>query len=300
MNMLFMRRMVVLGVVSLTWCAVTSFSARAPAKEIAVPDSIKYEVKTYRKGSHPRAGQVGIAVAKEHLGTDKKLPVVVFIHGGGWAKGDKDQLAWQCIRYAQQGYVAVTISYRLIDEEPFPACIRDVMEAIRYIKSICPEFSGDPDNMGLQGYSAGAHLALMIALASDDEAFHSGAYADYDASVKCAFVIAAPTDFVGRRDRGGALKMFSDAQKEDVAFLKQVSPVQHISTGQIPILMVHGTADELVPSFQYESFQRRCDEVGVEDFELITDPGGGHMFFFKKRKTYQPIMDRFFAAHLMM
>ncbi len=72
----------------------------APGK-FKVPEDIHYEVKTYRDGPHPRAGQVGIAVAKKHLAEDKKLPVVVFIHGGGWKNGDKDQLAWQCIRYAQ-------------------------------------------------------------------------------------------------------------------------------------------------------------------------------------------------------
>lgn len=271
---------------------------RAAPSEIKVPADINYQVRSYRTGEHPRAGQIGIGVAKEHLGASKKLPVVVFIHGGGWRNGDKDQVAWQCIRYAQKGYVAVTVSYRLADEAPFPACIFDVMEAIRYIKSICPEMSGNPDNIGLQGYSAGAHLALMVALAGNNKAFHSGAYPEFNSSVKCAFVISTPTDFVERRKRGGPLKMFSDTQNEDQAFLKNVSPLYHVSADQVPILMVHGTADTLVPSFHYEGFQKKCEEVGVENYKLITHPEGGHMFFFQERKIYQPIMDRFFAEQL--
>lgn len=290
----------------ITMLGLTIFSAlaagksrgRPPMAAIDVPVDVSYTVHQYREGAFPRAGQVGIAVAKEHLDKDNTLPVVVFIHGGGWAKGDKDQLAWQCIRYAQKGYVAATVSYRLIDEAPFPACIQDVMEAIRYIKSICPEISGDPDNIGLQGYSAGAHLALMIALASDEETFHSGAYAEYDSSVKCAFVISAPTDFPERKNRGEALTQLHEQQRGDSEFLRRVSPVEHVVADQVPILMVHGTNDELVPSFHYEHFKIRCSEAGVENFKLITEPGGGHMFFFKERKTYQPIMDAFFREHL--
>jgi len=274
-------------------------AGRPALAEIKVPKDIHYEVRTYHEGEHTRAGQVGIAVARKHLGAvGAKLPVVIFFHGGGWAKGDKDQLAWQCIRYAQAGYVAATISYRLIDEAPFPACIQDVMEAVRYIKSICPEFSGDPDNIGLQGYSAGAHLALMIALAGDVEDFHSGAYSEYDSKVKCAFVISTPTDFVERRKRGGPLKMFTDDQNNSPAFMKSVSPVTYVSADQVPVIMLHGTADPLVPSFHYQNFQKQCEQQGVQNFKLITHQEGGHMFFFKERKTYQPVMDRFFAEKL--
>ena len=269
----------------------------APAN-IKVPEDIRYAVRSYREGEHPRAGQVGIAVAKQHLGSDAKLPVVIFIHGGGWAKGDKDQLAWQCIRYARNGYVAATVSYRLVDEAPFPACIQDVMEAVRFIKSICPDIAGDPDQIGLQGYSAGAHLALMVALASDNREFHSGTYPEVDSSVTCAFVISAPTDFVERRKQGAPLNFFSEAQNEDPAFLEAVSPLYDVSAGQVPIRMVHGTADELVPSYHYQNFNKRCLDAGVKNFDLVTDEGGGHMFFFRKRKTYQPLMDEFFRNQL--
>jgi acetyl esterase/lipase len=274
-------------------------NGRAEPGIFSVPEDVHYEVKTYREGPHLRAGLVGVAVAQEHLGTDAKLPVVIFIHGGGWKNGDKDQLAWQCIRYAQDGYVAVTVSYRLIDEAPFPACIQDVMEAVRYIKSICPEYSGDPENIGLQGYSAGAHLALLTALASDEMTFHSGAYPEFDSKVKCAFVISAPTDFVERRKREGPLKMLNGEQNENRAFLERISPVSYVAAGQVPIMMLHGTEDPWVPSYHYLDFQKRCEGAGVANFELVTHPGGGHMFFFKQRETYQPIMDGFFAKHLL-
>jgi acetyl esterase/lipase len=297
-----MNRKWILGLFVVTVCglsvAADQGGGRSAPGKFKVPEDIHYEVKTYRDGPHPRAGQVGIAVAKKHLAEDKKLPVVVFIHGGGWKNGDKDQLAWQCIRYAQDDYMAVTVSYRLIDEAAFPACIQDVMEAIRFIKSVCPQYSGDPDNIGLQGYSAGAHLALMVALASDVKAFHSGAYPEFDSRVKCVFAISAPTDFVERRKREGPLKILNGEQNENRAFLERISPVNSVEANQVPIMMLHGTADSAVPSYHYQHFQERCEEAGVTTFELVTDSGGGHMFFFKERETYQPIMDEFFRSQL--
>jgi acetyl esterase/lipase len=271
---------------------------RAPPVKIEIPADVHYDIRSYRAGEHPRAGQVGIAVARKHSGTDAKLPVVVFIHGGGWKNGDKDQAAWQCIRYARNGYVAVTVSYRLIDEAPFPACIRDVMEAIRYLKSLASELPIDPDNIGLQGYSAGAHLALMAALAGDNKAFHSGAYPEYDSRVKCVVAVSTPTDFVERRKREGSLKMLNGEQNKDPAFLERISPVHYVAGDQIPVMMLHGTEDALVPSYHYRHFQNKCEEAGVGNFKLMTHSGGGHMFFFKEQKTYRPVIDDFFREHL--
>ena len=284
--------------------AGSSFAANRPVgrpapADIEVPENISYEVYSYRQGDHPRAGQIGIAVARKHL-EDKttKLPVVIFIHGGGWKNGDKDQAAWQCIRYARDGYVAVTVSYRLIHEAPFPACILDVMEAIRYVKSLQAQLPIDPENIGLQGYSAGAHLALMAALAGDNAAFHSGAYPEYDCSVKCVFAVSAPTDFVERRRREGPLKMLNPQQNEDPAFIGSISPLSYVHAGQVPVLMLHGTADRAVPRFHYENFQEKCKRAGVENFRLLTHPEGNHTFFFKEGETYQPVMKDFFDRNL--
>ena len=130
----------------------------------------------------------------------KRLPVVVFIHGGGWRNGDKDQSLWQCFRYASDGFIGITVSYRLIDEAPFPQCIEDVKTAIRYIKSLSNEYPIDTDNMGVWGYSAGAHLALMVGLSHKDEWFRSSLYPDFDSSVKCVVAIAAPTYFSDEED----------------------------------------------------------------------------------------------------
>ena len=148
---------------SLLLYPIYSEGVRPIKKNISPPLSLDYSVKNYLD-SGDRSTEIGIAISKENLISKKKLPVVVFIHGGGWKAGDKDQNIWQCFNYAHKGYIAITISYRLLDEAPFPQCVMDVKTAIRFIKSLSEYYPIDTENIGVWGYSAGGHLALMIAL----------------------------------------------------------------------------------------------------------------------------------------
>ena len=104
--------------------------------------------------------------------------------------------------------------------------------AIRYIKSLSDEYPIDTDNIGVWGYSAGAHLALMVGLSHKDEYFRSSLYPDFDSSVKCVVAIAAPTYFsdINRRN-----SVMSESQRSDPLFLERVSPLSYIHDGQIPV-----------------------------------------------------------------
>ena len=269
----------------------------APKDNFSLPDGISYEVLQYREGDHERAGQIGIAY-KTKKTSDKKLPIVVFIHGGGWSKGDKDGMRYQAIRYAQRGYLAATISYRLISEAPLPSCILDVKQAIRFLKKSATKFNGDPERIGVQGYSAGAHLALLIGLTPEIDKFKSSAYNEFDSTVQCVFAVAGPTDFSTRLEKRGKLKFLTEEQNNNPLFLKEISPLSYINKGQIPIFIMHGDKDSLVPAYNYQLFNKKCQEMGVANFELHEFKEGGHMFFFKHSKKTLPIMDSFFDKSL--
>ncbi|HMB91443.1 MAG TPA: alpha/beta hydrolase [Rhodothermales bacterium] len=96
-------------------------------------------------------------------------PALVIVHGGGWRGGSKSVDVYQkmMVDYAQQGYVTVNINYRLIDEAEFPACIEDVKTAVRWLRAHADEYQVDPDRIGAYGHSAGAQLAMMLAMVSD-------------------------------------------------------------------------------------------------------------------------------------
>ncbi|MEC8329827.1 MAG: alpha/beta hydrolase [Verrucomicrobiota bacterium] len=276
-------------------CYAQKREGRPPQKEVKVLPGVNYTVQQYREAPDPRAGQLGIAQPKNSKGD---LPIVICIHGGGWSKGDKDQMAWMAMRYARRGYIGVTLSYRLTGEAPMPACIQDVREAIRYIKEIATSIQGDPERIALLGYSAGAHLALLTALTPTDTTFKTKANAQHDASVACAVAIAAPADLMMMRNPKKKFKLIAKDESEKVAFLQKISPISHVHKEQVPIFMLHGDADKLVPAFNYVNFERQCTKFGVKNFKLHIDPGGGHMFFFKKGREMQSRVDRFLSDNL--
>ena len=268
---------------------------RAPAKPPNIPAGIEYSIHQYRKSVPERSGQLGIAIPENAKGS---LPLVVCIHGGGWAMGDKDQMAWMAIRYAQQGYIGVTLSYRLNHEAPIPACIFDVKEAIRYLKHISSDIHADPERIAVLGYSAGAHLALMIGLSPKALEFKSDAYPRQDSSVDCVVAISAPADLEERFKSQGRLGFLVENKSADANFIRTISPLAWMDRQQVPVLMLHGDQDRIVPSYNYENFAAKCDDLIINNFELYVNEGGRHMFFFKEQQITHPIIDRFLAKHL--
>lgn len=265
---------------------------RDEPREIKVPDGLTYDVLQYREGEHPRAGQLAISYKPDGV---KKKPVVVFIHGGGWAKGDKDAVTYQVFNVAKSGYVGVTISYRLISEAGFPACIEDVKQAIRYVKSLEGKYPIDVNRIGIWGYSAGAHLALMIGL-SPDKTFKTETLSGYDAKVKSIMAVSAPTDFVTRKQLRGSLNFVSESQNNDENFLHSVSPITYVHKKQLPVFMLHGTADPIVKPFHYQKFAKKCEEKGVKNFKLFEFKDAKHMFYFKQQKEVKPVFQSFLKS----
>jgi acetyl esterase/lipase len=268
---------------------------RAPAKPPNIPAGIEYSIHQYRKSVPERSGQLGIAIPENAKGS---LPLVVCIHGGGWAMGDKDQMAWMAIRYAQQGYIGVTLSYRLNHEAPIPACIFDVKEAIRYLKYISSDIHADPERIAVLGYSAGAHLALMIGLSPKALEFKSDAYPRQDSSVDCVVAISAPADLEERFKSQGRLGFLVEDKSADANFIRTISPLTWVDRQQVPVLMLHGNQDRIVPSYNYEKFVAKCNDLAINNFELYVSESGKHMFFFKELQITHTIVDRFLAKHL--
>lgn len=262
---------------------------RSPVRDIQVPDGITYEVMSYGDSVEPRANQIGVAYNKSS--TELK-PTVVFIHGGGWRKGDKDDAAWMAINAAQKGYIGITVSYRLLADAPFPACIEDTKQAIRFIKSLSPNIPIDTKRIGLWGYSAGAHLALMAALSPED-VFNSGKYAQYSNEVKSVFAVSGPTNFLKRIGKKSGMSLFSKEQAENTEFLNAISPLTYINKKQVPVTILHGDEDRLVKPYHYLDFKHKAAELGVENFNLIEVEGGNHTFYFKNKRLVQPVFNEF-------
>ena len=116
-------------------------------------------------------GKVGPRSLKLDLYRPKKMgtpvPGLIFIHGGGWSGGDKKVYRVHASRYAQRGYVAVSIAYRFSGEAPFPAAVQDAKCAVRWMRTQGKRYGIDPNNIAVLGGSAGGHLAMMVGYSSD-------------------------------------------------------------------------------------------------------------------------------------
>jgi len=210
-----------------------------------------------------------------------KIPVVLYIHGGGWTQGDK---AWgiekpNCEALARAGYAAVSINYKLNTKgtcDAFPENVYDCKTAIRWIRKEAATYGFDPDRIAVAGGSAGGHLAMLMAYTPDVAELNAGGlYTEYPANVSCVinlFGIADVRKWGFRSFVGETL-----AADERQRILTMVSPITHVTSNTVPTLVIHGTKDPTVPFSQAEALVKALKEFGVPH-ELISVEGGFHAF----------------------
>jgi arylformamidase len=92
----------------------------------------------------------------------KDLPVVVWIHGGGWEGGDKRSVNAKPKAFVEKGYVFVSTNYRLLPNVDMGTIVRDVAKSIHWVHDHIAEYGGDPNRLIITGHSAGAQLAALI------------------------------------------------------------------------------------------------------------------------------------------
>ncbi|QFG68633.1 alpha/beta hydrolase [Ornithinimicrobium pratense] len=239
-------------------------------------------------------------------GAEAPVPVVVWIHGGGWMEGDRRQVPLQ---WGQQvvfdtvvaaGMAVATVDYRLLGEAPFPACVHDCVAAVRYLRHFADDLGLDPDRIGLWGESAGAHLASMVAFLgsrgeADPRLLGSVGVADgrVDSQAVVLFYGAESLEaLVGDHDFGPA--PFGD----NPAMVRAMAPIEHVHDGIPPVLLMHGDRDGIVDAEHSRRLHAALRDAGVDSTMEIT-PGADHCFL---GTPIQPHLDRavdFLAGHLL-
>lgn len=236
---------------------------------------------------------------------EEPLPVIAFIHGGGWRVGGKgDGQQRTAVAYASTGkYAAVSIGYRLTGEASWPAQIHDCKAAIRWVRAHAEKYGLDPDRIGVTGTSAGGHLVAMLGTTGDNETLAGdlGTHNDLSGRVTCVVDFFGPTDLLTMgtwHNNPGSPEssLVGGTLQETKEVARQASPLTHVSKDDVPFLIIHGTEDKVVPFDQSKKFHAALKASGV-DSTLLEMSGGGHGDPYHLGKFDQQ-MRAFFDKHL--
>ena len=233
------------------------------------------------------------------------LPVIIWLHGGGWRFGDR-RLGPDFTRYfASKGFAMVSIDYRLSDEDTFPAQIHDVKTAVRWVKTIATEYGLDAKKIGLWGSSAGGHLATLAATTEPNQFIgENPLYSEMTSEVQAVVIGYGPVDFLKideQRELDGIIeedpesvqiptdKKTSDPDSFESLFLgapiltcpervKEANPLTYIKSGLPPFLIMHGLSDVAVPALQSRLlYQDIADKENNVSLYLIKGLGHGFL-----------------------
>lgn len=205
-------------------------------------------------------------------------PAIVLVHGGGWRAGDKSSWNDEALRFAEDGYVGISINYRLAPAHPFPAAVEDTKAAVRWLRSHAAELGVDPLRIGAIGGSAGGHLVAMLGLTDGSEGLE-GTSGDLTISSRVQVVVDyfGPSDLTrtGRLQDPAVVAFLGGTCAEKPFACWKASPVNYVSPDDPPFLIVHGTGDPRVPFVQSVLLRDALRAVGVE-VDLLALEGAGH------------------------
>lgn len=268
---------------------------------ISLAEYISYTNDPSGVGQKPLAGNVtllsdipyaGSEDPRQHLdiylpetpALEGPLPVIAFVHGGGWRTGSKIMARPMIMNHVDSGrYAAVSIGYRLSWQDSWPAQIHDLKAAIRWIRAHADDYGFDPDRICAMGPSAGGHLVAMLGTTNGDSRFEGelGNHLNESSTVQCVIVFFGPVDL--RADNNDdslstpVADLLGSSPTENPSVAAEASPLLHVTADAPPFLIVHGTRDPLVAYSQSVALTEALDKAGVPViFQTIEEAGHGN------------------------
>jgi acetyl esterase/lipase len=253
----------------------------------------------------------GVPLRYDHYRTLKvsgPAPAVIVVHGGAWMHGDPSQAAGNALHFARRGIATVSISYRLLPGHRFPHPLDDVRRGIRHVRAHAAELGIDPERIALLGLSAGAHLALLAHLARDVSELAPELPAELAGVAEdvCAVMLHyGPFDLARRRafpDGYDPVAELLAPRTDDEAWVRLASPISHAERAGAPVLLVHGTKDQVVSWRQSQAMHDALVAAGRPSELLLLD-GAPHAFQIDWKgdanRRANAAMDAFLDAHLL-
>ena len=221
------------------------------------------------------------------LNKNEAMPLVIWIHGGGWKSGSKNGIG-PAAELLSRGYAVASVEYRLSGEAIFPAAVNDCKAAISFLRANASKFNIDPQRFGVWGSSAGGHLAAMVGTTGDTDEFEKHPIAAKTLShVQAVCDWFGPTDFLRMNDVKGSIdhdaanspesKFIGGPIQSNQKKVQQANPITYVSAADPPFLIMNGDADKAVPYGQSEQLHAALKKAGIQS-ELVMIKKGEHGF----------------------
>ena len=287
----------------LDWIEVYGGSVKAPqrpppaVKMTRVPTILPQSVKSYSNLVYAKYSdrEMTLDLYRPKLGNGP-FPAILFIHGGGWYKGDPSSYTAMAQQLSARGYVTMNISYRLSGEAPFPAAIYDCKSAVRWARANAQTFRIDPDRIGSVGGSAGGHLSGLLGTSGHSAGLnHGGNHLGFPSDIQACVVMAGTMDLtaedskrsVAHDPRRRAATFMGGTWEEAKPTFIIASPITHVSANNPPMLFMDGEFDR--PGERYPEIIRKLDTFGIHH-ESHVIKNGPHPFW-SSDPFFDPALD---------
>lgn len=232
-------------------------------------------------------GDLSADVHAPDVAQASRRPAVIYLHGGGWVKGDKTNPLYRDALVAR-GFVVISVNYRLAPTVTWPAPLHDCKAAVRWVRSEVNELGVDPERIGIWGHSAGGHLAAMMALTNGNPEYEGEMPPrGVSSAVRAAANWSGPTDLTQLHNPQWRVERQDDIVRAVESLLggrvedhpqaaRDASPICHVRSGCVPLQTVQGDVDQVVTSMHLQPFHERMLAMGnPSEVHMIENAGHG-------------------------
>ena len=208
------------------------------------------------------------------------FPAVVCIHGGAWRIGSRQDLDVTIEDLAEHGFVAATVSYRLLPDGKFPDSVVDCRTAVRFLRTNSEKYHINKERFGALGFSAGGYQAAMLGVVTKDPSFDGKEYPDQSSKVQAVVDYFGPSDLAlyGKDDlaqNSTFVPLLGARFHDNPEVYAKASPITYVSKEAAAFLFLHGTKDWIVPIEHSREMCKKLQEAGVTA-KIVEVAGASH------------------------
>ncbi|SNC61337.1 Acetyl esterase/lipase [Marinobacter sp. es.048] len=195
--------------------------------------------------------------------SQRRHPVVLMVHGGGWQRRSREDMAWIAEEVASHGFAVMNIDYRFAPEHTFPGQLQDLQLARQWLNRHADEYHLDTTRVSGFGFSSGAHLIALMALVASSDSDLNQPHGGPETRLNAVVTGGLPSDLMAFGS-GKLIRQFLGGEQQEMPqTYHEASPISHVTSNAPPFFLFHGAMDMLVPFTQAERFREALEDHQV-------------------------------------